>query len=84
MNEWSVVTVIASLIALIIGVVTPIIKLNTSITRLTTVVDGLAKNFDTMTNKNSEAHDKLWEKVEEHGDTLNNHEIRLQLIENKK
>lgn len=84
MNEWTVVTVIASLIALIIGVVTPIIKLNTSITRLTTVVDGLAKNFDTMTNKNSEAHGKLWEKVEEHGDTLNNHETRLQLIENKK
>jgi len=81
--EWTVVSVIAVLIGLIGGVVAPVIRLNTSITRLTTVVDGLCKNLDGLTVRNSQAHERLWGKLDEHGNIINNHEARIQIMTHK-
>lgn len=81
MNEWQIVGGILTLVTLVTAVVTPIVKLNTTVTRLTTIVDEMYKNFEGLTNKNSEAHGKLWARVDEHDDTLNNHETRICLIE---
>ena len=81
--EWTVVSVIVVLMSLIGGVVAPVIRLNSSITRLTTVVDGLCKNLDSLTQRNSQAHEKLWGKLEEHGDTINKHEALIQIMAHK-
>ncbi len=82
MNEWTVVTVIVTLAGLVAAIVRPLIGLNGTITKLTAAVNVLEKNISGLAAKNSESHAKLWEKVEEHEDTLNCHETRLTVIEN--
>ena len=82
MNEWMVVTVIATLIGICASVIRPLISLNGTITKLTAAVNVLEKNISGLAAKNSESHAKIWEKVEEHDDVLNRHETRLVLIEN--
>ncbi len=83
MNEWTVVTVIVTLLGLGAAVIRPLIGLNGTITRLTAAVNVLEKNISGLAAKNSESHAKLWERVEEHEDILNSHETRLTVIENK-
>ena len=72
--DWTVIAGVAALVGLIGGIVAPILKLNTSITQLTVVVNGLAKNFEKLTDKNECAHGKINEKLEDH-------ETRISLIE---
>lgn len=72
--EWTVIAGVAALVGLIGGIVAPILKLNTSITELTVVVNGLAKNFDKLTDKNDDAHKEINEK-------LDDHETRISIIE---
>jgi len=84
MTEWTVVTVIVVLVGLVAAIVKPLINLNTVITRLSTVVDTLEKNVSGLTEKNSEAHGKLWGKLEEQDDKIGNHETRIQIIEKQK
>ncbi len=64
--DWTVIAGVAALVGLIGGIVAPMLKLNTSITQLTVVVNGLAKNFEKLTDKNEEAHGKINEKLEDH------------------
>ena len=64
--DWTVIAGVAALVGLVGGIVTPILKLNTSITRLTVVVNGLAKNFEKLTDKNECAHEKINEKLDDH------------------
>ena len=81
MQEWTVVTTLVTLLGLGVAVVTPLINLNSIIVRLTDVVSALEENFSGLAKSNSEAHAKIWEKVEEQDETLVGHEIRLSLIE---
>ncbi|NCB73442.1 MAG: hypothetical protein EOM51_01675 [Clostridia bacterium] len=83
MDEWTVVTVIATLIGICASVIRPLISLNGTITRLTAAVNVLEKNISGLAAKNSESHAKIWDKVDEHEELLNCHETRLVLIENK-
>ena len=72
--DWTVIAGVAALVGLIGGIVAPILKLNTSITQLTVVVNGLARNFEKLTDKNDDAHEKINEK-------LDDHETRILIIE---
>ena len=72
--DWTVIAGVAALVGLIGGVVAPMLKLNTSITQLTVVVNGLAKGFDKLTDKNDDAHKEI-------NKTLGDHETRITLIE---
>ena len=81
MSEWTIVTVIATLVGLLATVVRPLMDLNATITRLTEVVNTLEKNISGMSAKNSESHGRLWEKCGEHDELLNRHEPRLLLLE---
>lgn len=83
MSEWTIVTVIATLMGLLVSVVRPLMNLNATITRLTEVVNTLEKNISGLSARNSETHGRLWEKTEEHGEILNRHETRLQLLERR-
>lgn len=81
MSEWTIITVIATLVGLIASVVRPLISLNNTITRLTEIVRELEKNISGLTAKNSESHAKLWEKNCEQDDMLADHETRITVIE---
>ena len=72
--DWTVIAGVAALVGLIGGIVAPMLKLNTSITELTVVVNGLARNFEKLTDKNDCAHEKINEK-------LDDHETRISIIE---
>ena len=72
--DWTVIAGVAALVGLIGGIVAPMLKLNTSITQLTVVVNGLAKGFDKLTDKNDDAHKEINEK-------LDDHETRISIIE---
>ena len=72
--DWTVIAGVVALVGLIGGIVAPMLKLNTSITQLTVVVNGLAKNFEKLTDKNDCAHEKINDKLEDH-------ETRISLIE---
>lgn len=79
--EWTIVTVVIALAGLIIAIIKPIIRLNTVITQLSTVVETLGKSLETLTSKNSETHERLWDKLGEHEGTLSEHDKRIALIE---
>jgi hypothetical protein len=81
MSEWTIVTVIATLVGLLVTVVRPLMDLNATITRLTEVVNTLEKNISGLSAKNSESHGRIWEKVGEHDEMLNRHETRLLILE---
>lgn len=81
MNEWTVVTVLITMVGLLISVVTPLLKLNSTITRLNASVDSLAVEMEKYTAKNEQSHDKLWRKNEEQDATLDDHEHRITVLE---
>ena len=83
MTEWTVVGVIVVLIGLIAAIAKPLISLNTAITRLNTLVEGLREDLRQVTADNKSSHARLWDRVNEHSELLNDHETRLQAFENK-
>ncbi len=83
MEEWTVITVIATLVGLGAAIIRPLINLNSVITRLTGLVAALEDEVSALARKNGEAHVRIWEKIEEHDDTLNGHEVRLTLVESR-
>ena len=84
MSEWTVVSVIVTLVGLGAAVIKPLISLNGTITRLTEVVRRLEENMAELTDKNSRAHIRLWEKVGEHDEALGRHETRIAVLETGK
>ena len=84
MSEWTVVTVITVLVGLMVSVIKPVLKLNASLTRLNESVDSLEKNIAGLNNRNSESHDKLWKRSDEHNLRLSQHETRVQILEKSK
>lgn len=83
MTEWGVVGVIVVLVGLIASILKPLINLNSSITKLTVAVENLQKDVEGMTAKSSEAHRRLWDHNEEQDHKLEDHEIRIQKVEEK-
>ena len=81
MNEWTVVTVLVTLAGLATAVVKPLLRINASLTRLIQAVDALEKNLQTLTEKNSHAHERLWQESRRHEEKLTSYETRLSLLE---
>lgn len=98
MNEWGVVTVIIALVGLFATVSKPIIKLNKTITELSTDLkqvmtrlDKLEHNDEITKNSTRESHRRLHDRIDkndeliaEHDLKLENHEIRLNQLEERK
>lgn len=74
MTEWGVFEVFAAIVALFLAIGVPSLKLNSTITRLSVLLGKLEET-------NKEEHDELWEEVEKHGESINDHETRLCVIE---
>ena len=81
MSEWTVVTVIVVLSGLVISFVKPLISLNGTLTRLADAVAVLERELKDISEKNREAHTRLWEKEAEQDELLRSHELRLSRIE---
>lgn len=83
MTQWDVVVVITALVGLGAAIVKPLIKLNTSITKLSTLLDGLAGDMRQLTEKNTKSHERIWDKLDEHEETVSDHETRITVLEKK-
>ena len=98
MNEWGVFGVIVALVSFVVAIVVPMLKLNSTITRLSTIIEQFSKRLDKLEHndeitKNStrESHRRLHERIDkndeliaEHDLKLENHEIRLNQLEERK
>ena len=81
MSEWTVVTVIVVLSGLVVSFVKPLVSLNSTLTRLADAVAVLERELKDISEKNREAHGKLWEKETEQDGRLQDHELRLSRME---
>lgn len=81
--EWTVVTVFGALIVLFITVGAPIIKLITSLTKLTSEVMHLRESMGETCARNDESHKQICEHIDTLGGTIQNHETRIVMLENK-
>jgi len=82
MNEWNVVTVIIALVGLGAAVMKPMLTLNTSIVKLTARMENVSQGLDDLNDKNTENHKRIWDRMDEHGDQLKDHEKRIDHLEN--
>lgn len=82
--EWTIVTTIAALVALVTGIVTPIIKLNTTVVKLATVVEGLTKSVAELSSNAHNTHERIWDKVNKNTSQLAEHETRLNSLEEQR
>lgn len=89
--EWTVVTVLVAVAGLFLSVGTPIIKLNSTITKLNVLlsqmqkrVDGIDGEMKDIRQKAKESHRRIWEHNSEQDETLNDHETRIRVLEQKK
>lgn len=83
MNEWTVVTVIVTLIGLIITVGTPVIKLNSAITALSSQVKQLLDNLDEFKTRYKEQLQSLNDTDQKLYGKINDHETRISHLESK-
>lgn len=81
--EWQVVGVIVVLVGLFAAVAKPLINLNTTIARLTTIVESLQGEIKGLTSRNSESHDRIFTKLDEHDDKLAEHDKDIAILKNK-
>lgn len=82
MNEWGVVGVIIALVGLGATVLKPIITLNTSIVKLTERMERVSGDLNEINRQNTENHKRIWDRIDEHGDKLLDHEERIDHLEN--
>lgn len=89
--EWVVVTVIIALAGLFATVGKPVINLNSNIVKLNCSVEALTKHqqeqdkqLAAQAEKASDAHNKIWAHEKEQDNKLNDHEARIQGLEEKR
>lgn len=88
--EWTVVTALVVVVGLFITVGTPIIKLNSNIVKLNMNLDALrakteenAADLEEQKKHAHDAHQKLWDHNNGQDKMLNDHENRIQRLEEK-
>lgn len=82
--EWTVVTVFGILAGTFVTVGAPIIRAVTALTKLTSEVTYLRESMSETNERNDDSHKKICEHIETQGGMLQNHEIRLFVLEEKK
>ena len=90
MTEWNVVTVIVVIVGLIGTVAAPLVKNTRAMTQLSCDIKNLIyrieqneKETDELKNKASVRHKQIFERLNEHGEKINNHEGRISALEHK-
>lgn len=78
-----VVVGLSAIISLGVAVVKPITNAVKAITELTISVQTLTEKMSTMETDSHAAHKRLWDKNEEQDKILNEHDVRITVLENK-
>lgn len=79
--EWSIITVIISMVGLLTAIITPIIKLNSTISKLTTQMDNLLSGLTDFKQRYKEHLEELHSMDEQQNQQLANHEHRITILE---
>ena len=81
--EWTIVTVIISLVGLGAAFIRPIVSLTRSITSLTVVVERVERELADQEKHSTESHRRIWEHNTAQDDRLDDHEMRIDRLERK-
>ena len=91
MNEWGVVGVIIALVGLIAAVVGPMIKVSSSLTKITTILDSVIARLNNLETADKEFQEsnrqgraRLHERIDGVEDKVNDHEVRITSLENRR
>jgi cell division protein FtsL len=90
MTEWNIVTVIVVIVGLIGTVAAPLVKNTRAMTQLSGEIKNLIyrieineKETDELKVKASSRHKQIFERLDEQGEKLNNHEGRISALEHE-
>lgn len=81
MSEWAVVGVIVVLVGLVASIATPIVKMTSAVTKLIEIVNSLDGKLKELTERNTRSHERIFNKLDDHDETLADHETRLTVLE---
>lgn len=85
MTEWVVAGIVITIIGggwAVVNATAGIIRpLTEQITKLNESIKSITKDLTDMANRNSKTHDRLFSSLKEHDDVLNDHEVRLTVLE---
>jgi len=82
-DEWLVVQALVVIVGLFLAVGRPMLKLNGTIVKLDSSVEILNKRFDRFEEENKDSHARIYKKDIDQDETINNHETRIVVLENK-
>lgn len=90
MTEWNIVTVVVVIVGLIGTVAAPLVKNTRAMTQLSGEIKNLIyrieqneKETDELKVKASHRHKQIFERLDEQGEKINNHEGRISALEHK-
>lgn len=90
MTEWNIVTVVVVIVGLIGTVAAPLVKNTRAMTQLSGEIKNLIyrieqneKETDELKVKASSRHKQIFERLDEQGKKINNHEGRISALEHK-
>lgn len=90
MTEWNIVTVVVVIVGLIGTVAAPLVKNTRAMTQLSGEIKNLIyrieineKETDELKVKASNRHKQIFERLDEQGEKLNNHEGRISALEHE-
>lgn len=90
MTEWNIVTVVVVIVGLIGTVAAPLVKNTHAMTQLSGEIKNLIyrieqneKETDELKVKASSRHKQIFERLDEQGEKINNHEGRISALEHK-
>lgn len=90
MTEWNIVTVVVVIVGLIGTVAAPLVKNTRAMTQLSGEIKNLIyrieqneKETDELKVKASSRNKQIFERLDEQGEKINNHEGRISALEHK-
>lgn len=83
MNEWKVFLVLGEIIGLFLLVGKPILTLNATMSVLANTLNALKADYDKQKEAFSAEHKDFNEHLGDHDTKLENHEVRISLLEKK-
>ena len=91
MNEWGVVGVIIALVGLIVTVAGPMIKVSSNLTKISTILDSITQRVDKLEGADKDfqestrqARGRLHDRIDGVEDKVNDHEVRITTLENRR
>lgn len=80
-NNWNVVEVLIALVGLFLCVAKPLIDNAKTTEKLIASMENLSKDLKELKDSNTETHRRIFKRVEASEETIDNHEMRIRIIE---